>query len=576
MATAVKNIDGYAYTYVDPKKGAYLVVHPPQGEGKNAEYEMVEREIRKLNLEGIDFDRVRQAVVEISGKPFRITTGPDPEEEAAKAAAAEAEAAANAPIDKTQFLFLTIADDLGSAKLTIVPPEDKRVELTMEDVQKLIDDHGIVFGVSDEKMAETAEMLEKIKEGEWKEPVEIELAHGIDPQHGTDAQYDYFFQQPGEKAEAKTAVESDDSGRVDYFAVQEIENTKRGQMIAHRIPPTKGMPGKSIKGEEIPARDGQEGAVQIGRGIETALGNESILVATVDGQIKLENNLLEVLALHDVPGDVDLSTGSIDFVGSVVIHGSVQPGFKVIAGEDVIVEGVVDDAEIRAKGSVTVKGGVLGQGGKAKIESGGDITAKYIRNATIDAKGKVTAHEGILHSKVTAFSVKLTGKRGQIVGGEIVAETEISANTIGSNTMATPTQLTCGESIARRNEMNTLTVDIKKMEEDMDKSKKALAVLAIQEKSGPLPPEKREMHAKLKRMQFKITNDIKPLQDRFAQIQAEEEEQRKHTQARISVLGTMYPGVKIQIRNAKRHIVEEARYCSFTERGSEIKVGAYR
>lgn len=80
----------------------------------------------------------------------------------------------------------------------------------------------------------------------------------------------------------------------------------------------------------------------------------------------------------------------------------------------------------------------------------------------------------------------------------------------------------------------------------------------------------------LARGQLKLQNDLKPAKDRLAQILAEEEEQRKHHQAKISVLGTLYPGVKVQIRNAKKHIVEEQRYCTLTEKGADVRVGPYK
>jgi len=404
----------------------------------------------------------------------------------------------------------------------------------------------------------------------------MEIAHGVDPQHGHDAEYEFFFDLERVETKAQHFEEAAD-GRVDYFAVQEIENTKRGHRIALRKPPTKGVPGRSIRDEEIPARDGADSKVTIGRGIEHALGNENILVAAIDGQVKFHNDLLEVLALYEIQGDVDLSTGSIDFIGSVMVHGNVQPGLKIIAGEDVTVEGVVDDAEIHAQGKVIVKGGVLGQGGKSKIVAGGDVTAKYVRNATIECRGVLTANEGILHSHCAAYSVKVMGKRGQIVGGEIAAETEINANTIGSNVMATPTQLNVGESMSRRNEMNTLTEQVKKMEEDLDKAKKGVGVLKIQqERAGSLSPEKKHMLASLTRMQFKLMNDLKPLQDRIQALLQEEEDVRRTRQAKVSVLGTLYPGVQVKIRSARKHVTEELRYCTLTEKGSEIKQGPYR
>lgn len=578
-AQPARTMDGYAYAYTDPKKGSYLVVMPPQGEGQHVDFKLVEAELRKKEIPNIDWDRVRQAVQEELGKPFWILHGVDPEEEEEKRRQAEAEAAANAPIDKSSYIFLNVSDDQVTAKLTLVPPpleERERIDLNMDDVQRLIEEHGIVFGLNEDRMAEVDDVLVRIREGEQTDPVEIEIAHGIEVQNGQDTRHEFFFDVAGGGRGRPRVAETQD-GRVDHFAVKDIGNTTRGKLVARRIPATKGIPGKSIRGEEIPATDGGPGAVAVGRGVEHALGNPDMLVAAVDGQVKFVNNTLEVLALYEVEGDVDVSTGSIDFIGSVVVRGNVQPGLKVIAKEDVTVEGVVDDGEIHSDGSVIVKGGVLGQGGKAKIVAGGSVDAKYFRNATVEARGAVTASEGVLHCKVTAYSVKLTGKRGQIVGGEIVAESEISANTIGSNTMATPTLLTVGESLARRNAINELTATVRRLEEDLDKSKKGLAVLKQQqEKGGVLSGEKKGLLAKLTRAQFKIVEELKPAQEKLQQIVSEEEEQRKHIQAKISALGTIFPGVKVAIRNAKKHIVEEMRYCTLTEKGSEVRVGSFK
>ena len=570
---ASRDLDGYAYTFADPKKGHCLVVSPPHGNGKPAEYDAVEKELKRLDISDINWDRVKRAVDEATGKAVRIVGEETPEEE--KAAAEASGEAAPVVVDKSQFVFLTVAEDAVSAKLTIVPPEDRRIEITMEDVNKVIGDAGITYGLSEERMAEVEDIIAGIASGEWLDPVEVEAAHGIAPEHGEDGRLEYFFDQVAQDEKAKPEMTED--GRVDYFAVQEVSSIKRGQVIARRIPPTRGVSGKSIKGAEIPARDGTESAVTIGRGVEHALGNENILVASVDGQVKTENNALEVLALYDVQGDVDLSTGSIDFIGSVIVHGNVQPGFKVIAGEDVLVEGVVDDAEIQAKGKVTVKGGVLGQGGKAKITAGGDITGMYFQNAHLETRAVVSSMQYIRDCHVAAHSVKAMGKRGQSVGGEVAAETEINANSIGSSQTGTHTVLVVGESATRRNEITALTEQVKKMEEDLDKAKKGLQVLKVlQERTGTLPPDKVVLKNSLTRAQFKLMNDLKVPQERLQQLLAEEEEAIKTRQAKISVLGTLYPGVKVKIRNAQRNINEELRYCTLMEKGADIKVGPYK
>jgi len=565
----VRDLDGYAYAFTDSKKGPCLVVMGSQGEGIPVEYDLVERELKRMNFEGVVWDRVKKAVTEATGKGIRLTG----EEESAEDKPVNPE---DAPliVDKSQFVFLTIPDDAVSAKLTIVPPEDKRIELTMEDVQKVISDAGITFGLDEEKMAEVEDVILQIQSGDWIDPVEIEIAHGIEPQHGQDAQYEFFIDH--QKTDEKSKPGMTEDGRVDYFAVQEVSSTKRGQMVARRFPPTLGVAGKSVKGEEIPARDGTAGEWKTGRGIEHALGNENILVASVDGQVKTDNNLLEVLALYEIPGDVDLSTGSIDFIGAVIVHGNVQPGFKIKAGEDVLIEGVVDDAEIQTPGKVTVKGGVLGQGGKAKIVAGGDIAGMYFQNAVLETKATLTSMQYVRDCKVTANMVKAMGKRGQLVGGEIAAETDISAQSIGSSQTGSHTTLIVGESAAKRSEMAALTEEVKKMEEELDKTKKGLQVLKLQQDKGELTVERKTMMNNLTRANFKLLNDIKAPQEKLHHMIAEEEEARKTRQAKISVLGTLYPGVKVKIRNAQKTINEELRYCTLMEKGADIKVGPYK
>ncbi len=568
-------MDGYASLIAD-KRGAWLFVAPPEGGGHPVNAEVVERELRARNVENVDWDRVRRALAEARGEPQWILNGIDPDEEARKAAAAAAEEAARPkPVDKSPFVFITLSEDQVSAKLTLVPPEDRTIDLTFEDVQKVIADNGITYGLLEERLDEVRDILDRIRDGDWTEPVETEIAHGDDPEQGQDAVLEYLFDKPSGEPKAKAGDDSGE-GRVDYFAVKDIENIKRGAAIARRFPPTMGVAGKSVKGEVIPARDGVE-TMEIGGGVETALGNENILVASIDGQVKIEGSKLTVQALYEIDGDVDLKTGSVDFIGTVMVKGNVQPGFKITAGEDVIVEGVVDDAEIHAAGKVTIKGGVLGQGGKAKIVAGGDVTAKYIRNAAIETKGVLTAHEGVLQCHVSAFAIKLTGKRGQIVGGELAAETDIVANSIGSSSSATPTVLMVGNNPARQAEIHTLTEEIKKGTEELDKHNKAVTALkAMKDRAGSLPPDKNQLLMTSMRAKMQLEKDLTPMTDRLQQMMAEDEEQRKKVQAKISVVGTMYPGVKLQIRGAKKNIVEETRYVTFTEKGSEIKQGSFK
>jgi uncharacterized protein (DUF342 family) len=57
---------------------------------------------------------------------------------------------------------------------------------------------------------------------------------------------------------------------------------------------------------------------------------------------------------------VDLNSGNVYFEGRIVVTGDVIAGMKVRSDSEVIIHGVVEAAEIEAKGDIVVKGGVIG------------------------------------------------------------------------------------------------------------------------------------------------------------------------------------------------------------------------
>ncbi len=55
----------------------------------------------------------------------------------------------------------------------------------------------------------------------------------------------------------------------------------------------------------------------------------------MEGKPCVKSNIFYVYQVHEVKGDVDISTGNITFVGDVVVQGSVKEGMKVEAGNSV-------------------------------------------------------------------------------------------------------------------------------------------------------------------------------------------------------------------------------------------------
>ena len=134
----------------------------------------------------------------------------------------------------------------------------------------------------------------------------------------------------------------------------------------------------TVTGKTLVAVDGKDIDVTMGKGVVASPNNKDEWVADTDGQVIIKENKISVLALYEIPGDVNLSTGNIDFIGTVIVRGDVKDGFKVYAGEDLVVNGVVEGAELKCSGKLSIAGGVSGND-KAKIICAGDANIKYIR-----------------------------------------------------------------------------------------------------------------------------------------------------------------------------------------------------
>jgi uncharacterized protein len=556
-------MDGYTTIATQPD-GVYLTVFPPTANGKRITLGDVERELAKYKVTVENRQGLNQLVMAADGKPHKIAR----------------------PVvnDGPGHVFVELSEDEMIAKITAIPPQDPADKWpTLEEVRTALQRQNVVFGVDESRMAEVGtELARMAAEKDTAEPLEYEVAFGTPVLNGEDARIDYIYKEllkeQQAKEEAAVSADETDDGRIDYRALHKIENVAKGTVLARKIPPSKGTPGKTVTGKTIEAREGKNMDLVASRGVLVNPDNPDEWIADADGQVIVKDNKLSVMSLYEVNGDVDFSTGNIDFVGTVVIRGDIKDGFKVFTGEDLIVNGVVEAAELKAGGKLTIAGGISGSD-RARISCQGDANIKYIRNSYVEVGGSLTVNQAIMHSQVkVGTKVTVAGKKGVIVGGQVIAGEEVNAASMGSN-FATPTEVVVGEAVGLRDELQRLENELKTYVENLEKTKKGISFLKdLQQKSGGnLPAEKKELLTKLTRAQFKLMADVKSLSERKGELDRKEkevgEERRKH--AKVMCLGVIHTGVKITINKASRQIAEELKYCSLTEVEGEVKVGPY-
>lgn len=557
-----KDMNGYM-TITTENDGTYLTVFPPSGKGVKITLEDVKKELMKSKVNPDNPVMLTQIVSQANGKPQKIVN----------------QKVATSPGQDQ--VFVEISDDEMSAKLTVVPPQSDSGQFsTIDDVREVLNRRNVVYGIDETRMSEVAAKLTQLTSSKnISEPIEIEIAFGTPVTNGEDARVEYLYKKTEETEKQAPVLEETEDGRVDYRAVHKIDNILKGTVLARKIPPTKGVSGMTVTGKAIEAKDGQDIDVQAGKGVVVSPENKDEWIADSDGQVIVKDNKISVMALYEIPGDVNLSTGNLDFIGTVIVRGDIKDGFKVFAGEDLIVNGVVEGAELKCGGKLTIVGGVSGND-KGKIVCQSDANIKYIRNSIVEVGGNLSTSQAIMHSKVTVGGkVTVAGKKGVVVGGQVIAGIEVNAASMGSN-FATPTEIIVGEAIGLRDEIQKTDVELKASVENLDKTKKGIQFLKdLQTKmGGNLPPDKKELLTKLTRAQFKLMADTKALVEKKQELEKIDQQgaEERHRLAKVTCMGVIHTGVKITINKASRQVSEELKYCTLTESDGEVKVGPYR
>lgn len=449
---------------------------------------------------------------------------------------------------------ITVKNEGLEGNLLLTKPYGGKVP-TLEEVLERLKQENILYGIDQEQ-------IEKILTHQvFDKPFQI--ARGDRPIKGKDGEVRYLVE-----VESKAKPKISDSGTINFKELNMINNVEAGTVLAELIPPEEGVPGKNIHGEEIPGETGREARLPQGKNTEISEDGEKLL-ATEAGQVQRIDGKVEVRKTYEVPANVDNSTGNIVFKGKVLVRGNVKAGFNIEAEEDIEVQGVVEGSTLKAGGDIILNRGV--QGNNQALLTGQNVVAKYIENATIKAKGNIEA-EAILHSVAQAKgSITVAGKKGLIVGGSLKAQKEIRAKVMGSH-MGTVTNVEVGLDPEDKEYFDALERTIEDIDKNMINLNKTIELLKKLEGMGKLTEDKETMLMKsLKTVEFlqgKKTNSEREIESlRFKIASA--------SMGKVSVSGTIYPGVKVRILNGVRHVYEELSHATLYRKEGDVVIGPY-
>ncbi len=523
---SLEDLDGFHEFSFTPQ-GVWLTVHPPRGKGKPVAAAEVYREIDRLGLKGVDHGLIIQILREASGKPVRIGE------------------AQPARLETT----VTVSPDGLEAYLTVKKPRDER-PIRVEELHAALQESGVTFGI------DTAVLENMAAATPYDLPVPV--ARGIKPTNGMDGRIEYLFTRTDTTEKSPAACRIDRVNHRDHAAIPSVY---AGQVLARCLPPTPGQPGMSVRGEPLPARDGKPVRLRPGKNVELSADGNT-LYATAEGRAMQVGDTINVYPVHFISGDVDYSTGNVDFAGCVIIAGSVRSGFRVRAEGDVEIGSYVEDATIEAGGSVVVKGGFAGKN-RGVIRSGGDVVAKFVENGHVIARGNVVVSHAIMHSQVTAGGKVAVGGKGYVVGGAVRARSSIRARTIGSR-VGTRTELEIGIIFSTYEALHSKEYSLEDKREKLARVERVLSLL--EQRPGP----EREGIQRLLRARLQLLRDIEELEK---EIQALKRSPGSQPGGYLEVTESILPGTRITIGEATLAVVEEEGPGIFREKAGKIEKG---
>ncbi len=520
--------------------GGFLKVTRPKGRAPRATEIMA---LERLSLRGVTaFDQslVARVVKHADGEYIRV-----------------ADVRYNPANDASATLDIT--DGEMKALVMVSEPGPGGADLSADALRAFLQANGVVHGILEEALADFEDSPRYGKS--------VLVAEGTRARDGANARIEYSF-----AVEREAPVLREQDGRVDFKDISRIENVVAGQLLARRVPAEPGMPGQTVGGTVIPAAKGRDCELSIGKNVKLS-EDGSCALAEINGQVLLLGGKINVEPLYSINGDVNLRTGNVLFLGTVIVKGNVEDGFSVKAAGNIEVMGSVGKCLLDAEGDIVVHQGIAAKI-EGKIRAGRSLYAKFIEHARVEAGEYVVVTDGIINSFVDANRMILCqGKRAQIVGGRLRASEEINSKIFGS-VAGTETILEVGydpRSRERLAELESAKSEIEKPLEEVELNIKTLEnLLRVQKK---LPPEKAQFFTEQNEARSELLGRLEETTREMGTINAYIASLSNI--GKISASERVYPGVRVSIKSATLAVRTEFKYVTFYLHGGDVKVTKY-
>jgi uncharacterized protein len=340
------------------------------------------------------------------------------------------------------------------ASIVIDPLLFNCTTLSSEDLYQLLINSGIVSGIDYNRLKLIKEHIRKgVKDSD-----QIVLARGKEPIAGSNA-YLKFKLEIG-----PIAGELLEDGSIDFRERKIMVPVSAGQLIAVKVLATRGTPGETVLGEHVAQRIGLDMNVRTSDDAVYSAEKQQVL-ATCDGVLSVvQESIIRVCSKQDIPGDINYATGNVESRNSVVIHGSVYPGFQVKTGGDLEIRGSVMSTQVSSLSNIVIKGGIVGNANS--VTASGDVDINFIEQGHIRCGGNCVIRKQSYYSYISSGGSTRCKEHSAIVGGELISEGSVTLGDAGASG-ADPAFIAAGVVAARLYQSRKLQERLKDYKESI-------------------------------------------------------------------------------------------------------------
>lgn len=458
---------------------------------------------------------------------------------------------------KNAHLRIIIAEDEMSADAQIFAAYGG-THVSANQIVKSAQDQGVTFGFDKKKLVELAGRASKGPPGhEFQETI----AFGKEPINGTNAKFEQLVPCFKDRI-LKPQVADEKSDKVDMRNLGVLVSVKPGDPVMRKIPYTKGQKGQTVTGTVMETIDGQDAELIAGSGTEISPKDPYLLLATITGLPRKMDNGMGVEDIFEVP-IVDVSTGNIDYEGSVVVNGDVGEGMTVKAKGDVNITGFVDSATIIAEGDVVIGKSAIGRHMEGAhdeaeystlIKANGSVFIRHAQYIDVICSGQAVIEKQLLHSRITAKSVLVGSEEnpnGKVIGGSMNLIESLKAGVLGapagSHASIRFNQL-FDKIVNKREQLRANIEEQKHIMEDIKTAVEHIKELPNSEEKKSLLTESIHSFEKHKKIQAHLVAKNKAL---------EQKQKALFSDCKVEIKERIYPGIDFAFGNDKTRTKRE-------------------